>query len=187
MQRSNILNYSGLIKEEDYNKPISHGCNHFTFRIGYKGKMITVYKLRTMHPYSEFIQDYVYTKHGTADGDKAINDFRVTTWGKVLRMFWLDELPMLFNLIKGDIKLVGVRPLSKSKYKMYPKELQKKRILFKPGLVPPFYADIPKTFDKHMASENKYLDAYSKAPFKTDFKYFFKASYNIIFRSARSK
>ncbi len=156
-------------------------------RIGYKGKLIIVYKLRTMHPYSEFIQEYVYTKHGTADGDKAINDFRVTSWGKFLRIFWFDELPMLFNLLKGDIKLFGVRPLSKSKYKMYPRKLQEKRILFKPGLVPPFYADLPKTFDEHMASESRYLDAYAKAPFRTDFKYFFKAIYNIIFRRARSK
>jgi len=140
-----------------------------------------------MHPYSEFIQDYVYTKHGTANGDKAIDDFRVTSWGKVLRMFWLDELPMVFNLLKGDVKLVGVRPLSKSKFKMYPKKLQEKRIQIKPGLVPPFYADLPKTFDEHMASENRYLDAYARAPFRTDFRYFFKALFNIVCKKARSQ
>ncbi len=156
-------------------------------RIGHKGKIITVFKLRTMHPYSEFIQDYVYTKHGTANGDKAIDDFRVTSWGKLLRMFWLDELPMVFNLLKGDVKLVGVRPLSKSKFKMYPKKLQEKRIQIKPGLVPPFYADLPKTFDEHMASENRYLDAYARAPFRTDFRYFFKALFNIICKKARSQ
>ncbi|MBN1952626.1 MAG: sugar transferase [Bacteroidales bacterium] len=156
-------------------------------RIGYHGKMINVYKLRTMHPYSEFIQNYVYSKHGTSNGDKADNDFRVTSWGRIFRALWLDEFPMLINLFRGDIKLVGVRPLSKAKFDMYPEDLQQKRIKFKPGLVPPFYADIPQTFEEHMASENRYLDAYAKAPFRTDFKYFFKALYNILFKKARSK
>jgi len=155
-------------------------------RIGKEGKIIYIYKLRTMHPYAEFIQDYIYDKHGTIDGDKADNDFRVTSWGRFFRKLWLDELPSLYNFLKGDIKIVGVRPLSLSKFKMYPDYLQKKRTLFKPGLIPPFYVDLPESFDEHMASENRYLDAYAKHPFRTDWKYFWKAFYNIVFKHARS-
>jgi hypothetical protein len=58
---------------------------------------------------------------------------------------------------------------------------------FKPGLIPPYYADLPKEIDEIMASEMKYLQAYSRSPFFTDFKYFFKIWFNIIFRRARSK
>lgn len=155
-------------------------------RVGKNGKIIFVYKLRTMHPFAEFIQDYVYDKHGTQDGDKATNDFRVTSWGRFFRKVWLDELPSLYNLLIGDLKIVGVRPLSISKFNMYPEYLQKKRTKFRPGLIPPFYADLPQSFDEHMASENNYLDAYAKHPIRTDWKYFWKAVWNILFKKARS-
>ncbi len=102
------------------------------------------------------------------------------------RKFWLDEIPMLINILKGDMKLVGVRPLSEHYFSLYTKELQLKRIKTKPGLIPPFYADMPKTIGEIMESEMRYLEAYEKHPFKTDITYFFKAFYNIIFGGARS-
>ncbi len=155
-------------------------------RIGENGKTIWIYKLRTMHPYSEYIQDFVYNLNGSGNGDKITNDFRVASWGKFLRKYWLDELPMLINFLKGDVKLVGVRPLSCFKFNQYPIDLQKLRISAKPGLVPPFYKDLPRTFDELLESERKYLVAYKKKPVKTDFKYFFKCFYNIIIKHARS-
>lgn len=155
-------------------------------RIGKGGKIIKVYKMRTMHPYAEYLQSYVYEKHSLQDGGKIKNDFRVSTLGRFMRKFWIDELPMIFNLLKGDLKIVGVRPLSKHYFSLYTKELQEKRVKFKPGLVPPFYVDNPKTLDEIMASEMKYLNAYEKHPFITDIKYFFKAFYNIAFKHYRS-
>ena len=56
----------------------------------------------------------------------------------------------------------------------------------KPGLIPPFYADMPKTLEEIMASEMRYLEAYEKHPFRTDIRYFFKAMWNILFKGARS-
>lgn len=155
-------------------------------RVGKDGKVINVYKMRTMHPYSEYIQEYIYQKHGTKDGDKALNDFRVTTWGKFMRAFWIDELPMLINWVKGELKLVGNRPLSLHKFSTYPKELQEYRIKVKPGLVPPFYVDMPKTPKEFYETETRYLKEYEKAPIRTDIKYFFKAMWNIFFNGARS-
>ncbi|MDR3610251.1 MAG: sugar transferase [Ignavibacteriaceae bacterium] len=155
-------------------------------RIGKGGKTIYVYKLRTMHPYSEYIQDFVYELNGYGDKGKIKDDFRVASWGKFLRKYWLDELPMLINVLKGDLKLVGVRPLSCSMFNQYPPELQKLRIASKPGLVPPFYYDLPVTFNEILESEKKYLLSYERNPVKTDIKYFFKCWYNIIVRKARS-
>jgi len=155
-------------------------------RIAKGGKKINVYKFRTMYPYSEFLQEYIYSKNGMSKGDKAINDYRVTPIGKFMRTYWIDEIPMIYNLIKGDIKLVGVRPLSVAKFQMYPKDLQEKRILYKPGLIPPFYADMPKSFEEHIAAEKKYLNKYINNPLLTDIKYFFKALFNILFKNARS-
>ncbi len=155
-------------------------------RIGRDGKLIKVYKLRTMHPYSEFIQDYVYQLHDLQNGGKFKNDFRITSWGGVCRKIWLDELPMLINYARGDMKLVGVRPLSKHYFELYDKEVQERRIKYKPGLIPPFYADMPDDLEQIQKSEMKYLESYDKSPNYTDFVYFWKSWWNILFRKARS-
>jgi lipopolysaccharide/colanic/teichoic acid biosynthesis glycosyltransferase len=155
-------------------------------RIGQNGETIKVYKLRTMHPYSEYVQDYVYKQHDLKDGGKFKDDFRITSWGAVCRKIWLDELPMLINFFKRNMKFVGVRPLSRHYFELYGKELQERRIKYKPGLIPPFYADMPSDLDAIQESETRYLDSYDKHPFLTDFRYFWKSLWNILFRHARS-
>jgi lipopolysaccharide/colanic/teichoic acid biosynthesis glycosyltransferase len=155
-------------------------------RVGYKGEIIKVYKLRTMHPYAEFLQEYIYKNGGLQEGGKFKSDFRISTIGKIFRTFWLDELPMLVNLMKRELKIVGVRPLSKQYFSLYTKEHRERRINYKPGLIPPFYVDYPKTLKEIIESEIKYMDAYDKHPFRTDLSYFFKAIFNIIFKKYRS-
>lgn len=156
-------------------------------RIGKNGEKINVYKLRTMHPYSEFIQDFIYQKNDLAKGGKFNDDFRISSAGKIFRKFWVDELPMIINIFRGDIKLVGVRPLSEQYFNLYPEEFRKYRVNFKPGLLPPYYLDLPKNIDEIVASEKKYLEHYEKKPFKTDVKYFFLILKNILFKRVRSK
>lgn len=156
-------------------------------RYGKDNKIIGVYKLRTMHAFSEYIQEYVYSMNGSITGDKFSNDFRVTTIGHYMRKFWIDELPMLINLFKGELKIVGVRPLSFHKLSIYPEELKSLRSKYKPGLIPPYYADLPKNQEEMWQSEKNYLLLFSKKPFTTDIKYFLKAIYNILIKKARSK
>jgi len=168
------------------NYEVTYGPIIHLHRTGKGGKPIKVYKFRTMHPYSEFLQELVMKRNNLAAGGKFKNDFRVSIWGHFLRKTWIDELPMIVNLIKGDLKLVGIRPLSKHYLSLYPEEFQKKRSTVKPGLIPPFYADMPKTLPEIIASEEKYIDAYKKHKFLTDCKYFRKSFCNIVFRHARS-
>jgi hypothetical protein len=156
-------------------------------RIGRNGKVLKVYKLRTMHPYSEYIQSYIYKVHDLQAGGKFRNDFRITSWGSFCRKVWLDELPMIINFIKGDMKLVGIRPLSKQYFELYGKEVRERRIKYKPGLIPPFYADMPSNLEEIQDSEMKYMDSYDKNPFITDTVYLWKSGWNILFRNARSK
>lgn len=145
------------------------------------------YKFRTMHPYAEYIQQYVFDARGGMDiANKSNDDWRITTWGRFMRKYWLDELPMLINWIKRDMKLVGVRPISKTMFDTYPEWLQEKRTLCKPGLIPPFYIDHPKTFDELFASEDKYLTEYLAHPFRTDVKYFFLTMWSILTRKTHS-
>ena len=156
-------------------------------RVGKNGKMFNVYKLRTMHPYSEFLQAYIYDKYSLQEGGKFNHDIRISTLGRIARKYWLDELPMLFNLLKGDMKLVGVRPISQHYFSLYTKELQDKRTRHTPGLLPPFYADMPKTLEEIEASEMRYLTmCEEKGILRTDFIYFWKIVFTIIFKRARS-
>ena len=156
-------------------------------RTGKGGKKIYVYKVRTMNAYSEYLQDYIYNENSLDKGGKFKDDYRVTVAGKIMRKLWLDELPMIYNLLKGDIKLVGVRPLSNHYLSLYRMNVIQRRNTHKPGLVPPYYADMPETLDEIMESEMRYFDAYEKNPLATDVKYFFKAAKNILIKKARSK
>jgi hypothetical protein len=175
------------ISEPSFDEAPTYGPIIRLKRIGKEGKIVKVYKMRTMHAYSEYLQDYVYKLYNLHEGGKFNNDFRVSRLGKIMRIFWIDELPMLINLFSGEIKLVGVRPLSEQYFSLYSKEHQERRIRYKPGLVPPYYADLPKSLEEIEASEKRFLDAYDKYPFRTNWKYFWKAMYNIIIKRARSK
>lgn len=156
-------------------------------RVGKNGKIIGVYKFRTMYAYSEYLQSYVYQQEGLSKGGKFADDYRITPLGKFMRKFWIDELPMFINWIKGDMKLIGVRPLSNHYFSLYSRELQELRTKVKPGLLPPFYADMPNTLEEIQQSEMRYLHSYLLSPLKTDIVYFVKCVKNIIFKGRRSK
>jgi lipopolysaccharide/colanic/teichoic acid biosynthesis glycosyltransferase len=175
------------VREPSVNPNATYGLFVRLKRIGKNGRPIKVTKLRTMHPFAEYLQDYMYNMHDLKEGGKFNHDFRVSTQGRIMRRLFIDELPMLYNWIKRDMKLFGVRPISEQYFKLYNKELQEKRVKFKPGLVPPYYADLPKTLEEIQKSEMSYLEAYEKRPFRTDWKYFWRAVYNIVFKKARSQ
>lgn len=157
-------------------------------RKGKNGKEIVVHKFRTMYTYSEYIQTYIYQYQNLQNGGKFKDDYRVTPWGRFLRKVWLDELPMVWNLLRGDLKLVGVRPLSQQYFSLYSPEMQALRTQTKPGLLPPFYYELktPETLDEIQESEKRYLEAYLKAPFKTDWTYFWGIVGNILLRRKHS-
>lgn len=157
-------------------------------RIGKDGKEIVVHKFRTMYTYSEYIQSYVFQYQNLQSGGKFKDDYRINFWGRVLRRIWLDELPMVWNMLCGDMKLVGVRPLSRQYFSLYTPEMQQLRTRTKPGLLPPFYYEnkTPETIDEVQASERRYLEAYLKNPIATDWKYFWGIISNIIFNKKHS-
>lgn len=172
----------------DDRRPTGSPIIHLS-RIGKGGKEIVVHKFRTMYTYSEYVQPYIYHYQSLERGGKFKDDYRVNFWGRFLRRIWLDELPMVWNLLRGDLKLVGVRPLSRQYFNLYRPEVQELRIQTKPGLLPPFYyeAQTPETLEEVQESERRYLEAYLKAPFKTDWRYFWGIVGNILFHRKRSK
>lgn len=92
-------------------------------RAGKNGKPFTFYKFRTMKTDAE--------PFGASP--KSGDDPRLTKIGKLLREYSLDELPQLFNVLKGDMSIVGPRPLYVSQMAEW-NHRQKKRLLVKPGL-----------------------------------------------------
>lgn len=175
------------IKKPEYNMHVSYGPLFEMKRMGKDGRIIGVYKLRTMHPYAEYLQDYVLKLNGYAESGKPAQDFRLTPWGKVLRKYWLDELPQLINVCKGEMKLVGVRPISQRYFQDIPKDLQELRLKHKPGCIPPYVALNRKgSVEDVLHAEREYLIEKEKHPLSTDPRYFFRAVFNIIFRRKRS-
>ena len=175
------------IKEPDYNSNASYGPLFKMQRVGKDGKLIGVYKFRTMHAYAEYLHDYILKINGYAESGKPNNDFRLTPWGRFLRKFWLDELPQLINVLKGELKLVGVRPVSQRYMQDIPEDILKLRLQFKPGCIPPYVAlNMKSDIHSVLEAERIYLNDKINKPYSTDTKYFFKAIFNIVFRRRRS-
>ncbi|MCK4667957.1 sugar transferase [Candidatus Dependentiae bacterium] len=174
------------IKEPVYDLNPSYGPLFKMRRVGKNGKIIYVYKFRTMHPYAEYLQDFILKQSGYSENGKPANDFRLTTWGKFMRRYWLDELPQLINVLKGDMVLVGIRPLSKRFLQEYPEDVIKMRLKRKPGCVPPYVAHLKQEVSEYIESERKYLTDKEKYPYTTDIKIFFTALFNIFTHKIRS-
>jgi len=103
-------------------------------RIGLNGRIFTLYKFRTMiadaHERREEVR---HLNEMSGPVFKAKSDPRVTTIGRFLRRFSLDELPQLWNVLKGDMSLVGPRPPIPEEVGLY-QRWHRRRLSMKPGL-----------------------------------------------------
>jgi exopolysaccharide biosynthesis polyprenyl glycosylphosphotransferase len=104
-------------------------------RVGVRGERFTMWKFRSMHTDAEERLAAVREMNENADGllFKIRDDPRVTKVGKFIRRYSLDELPQLFNVLKGDMSLVGPRPPLPSEVELYPDDVRR-RLLVKPGV-----------------------------------------------------
>jgi len=156
-------------------------------KVGLDGVPLRLHKLRTMYPFSEFIQAKLYRDHGLSETGKFKDDFRLTDYGKFLRKYWLDEIPQVWDWLRGDIKLVGMRATSPHFLGLYPKELYDLYIQIKPGLIPPIFDENTQGFEDIVRIELEYLQAHYEHPVVTDIRYFFRTFNDIVFRGVRSK
>jgi exopolysaccharide biosynthesis polyprenyl glycosylphosphotransferase len=133
-------------------------------RVGLRGRPFNLYKFRTMVSNAEEIRTNLNDMN-EVDGPvfKIRNDPRVTRVGKFLRRSGLDELPQLFNVLKGEMSLIGPRPPLLSETRQY-KRWQLRRLSVKPGLscfwqIKPERNSIK--FDKWMELDLAYIDNWS--------------------------
>lgn len=112
-------------------------------RIGKSGRVFHLYKFRSMvcggddKEYLEYLRQLIESEQdGYANGlpyNKMNGDHRVTRVGNYLRKFYIDELPQLWNVLKGDMSLVGPRPHVQVEVDYYTQE-QSRRLSVKPGM-----------------------------------------------------
>ena len=103
-------------------------------RIGKNGRHFTFYKFRSMRIDAEAIKEQLMEQNTMQGGMfKMDNDPRVTKVGRFIRKTSLDELPQFWNVLIGDMSLVGTRPPTVDEYEKYTPE-QKRRLSFKPGI-----------------------------------------------------
>jgi exopolysaccharide biosynthesis polyprenyl glycosylphosphotransferase len=104
-------------------------------RVGLNKRLFPMYKFRTMFTGSERrLKEIEHLNEAKGPIFKIANDPRITRVGKILRRTSLDELPQLFNVIRGEMSLVGPRPMSIRDVDLFDKGIQRKRFSVKPGI-----------------------------------------------------
>ena len=129
-------------------------------RAGKEGKPFTMLKFRTMVADAEKrLGELVDLEKLDEPAFKIQNDPRITRAGRLLRRTSLDELPQFFNVLAGDMSLVGPRPEEEAVVALYD-ERQRIRLAVKPGLTGPMqvYGRGDLTFEERLAMERDYLD-----------------------------
>jgi exopolysaccharide biosynthesis polyprenyl glycosylphosphotransferase len=133
-------------------------------RVGQNGRTFYMYKFRSMCKNAESMQEELLSKnemHGAMF--KIVDDPRITRVGKFIRKTSIDELPQFFNVLKGDMSIVGTRPPTVDEVLQY-KRGQWRRISIKPGITGAWQIsgrnDIT-DFDKVVELDLKYIDNWS--------------------------
>lgn len=133
-------------------------------RLGINKRLFKLYKFRTMVPDAEAkIGGLEYLNEMQGAAFKIKNDPRITAIGNFLRKTSIDELPQLLNVIKGDISLVGPRPLPNRDYNGFKKDWQCRRFSVKPGITCTWQISGRNniTFDKWMEMDLEYIDKWN--------------------------
>jgi lipopolysaccharide/colanic/teichoic acid biosynthesis glycosyltransferase len=133
-------------------------------RCGLNGRRFTLYKFRTMvENAEELLSDVAHLNVKTVNF-KIPDDPRLTTIGRLLRKFSLDELPQLWNVLKGEMSLVGPRPAIPSEVEQY-RRWQRRRLRMRPGLTCLWAVEGRDAldFEEAMRLDLAYIDSWSLA------------------------
>ncbi|HEX9491632.1 MAG TPA: sugar transferase [Thermoanaerobaculia bacterium] len=132
-------------------------------RMGLNGRIFTLYKFRTMiFDAHERVSEVSHLNEMSGPVFKARSDPRITGVGRILRKFSLDELPQLWNVLKGDMSLVGPRPPIPEEVRSYHR-WQRRRLSMKPGLTCLWQVNGRNNidFDRWMQLDLQYIDNWS--------------------------
>jgi exopolysaccharide biosynthesis polyprenyl glycosylphosphotransferase len=149
-------------------------------RVGLRGRKFSIYKFRTMIADAENLKESLKALNET-DGPafKIAEDPRITKVGRILRKTGIDEIPQLINIIKGEMSLIGPRPMLPEEVYAQ-EEWQLKRLCIKPGItctwqIQPDRNDVP--FEKWMQLDRDYVENWSIG---SDMKIFFSTIKSLL-------
>jgi exopolysaccharide biosynthesis polyprenyl glycosylphosphotransferase len=149
-------------------------------RVGLNGRNFTLYKFRSMVKNAEKMREQIeHLNEMSEPVFKIRDDPRLTKVGKFIRKFSIDELPQLFNVLKGDMSLVGIRPPISEEVKKY-ERWQRRRLSMKPGITCIWQVSGRNKvdFDQWMRMDLNYIDNWS---LKLDFKLLLKTIPAVLF------
>jgi exopolysaccharide biosynthesis polyprenyl glycosylphosphotransferase len=133
-------------------------------RVGHNKRKFTMYKFRTMVVGAEQqMEQLQHLNEVSGPVFKIKNDPRITPIGKFLRKTSLDEVPQLFSVLKGDMSLVGPRPLPLRDYEGFNEDWQRRRFSVKPGITCLWQVQGRSSisFEKWMELDLQYIDKWS--------------------------
>jgi exopolysaccharide biosynthesis polyprenyl glycosylphosphotransferase len=133
-------------------------------RIGINKRRFLIYKFRTMVPNADkMLTELEALNEVTGPVFKIKNDPRRTRLGGFLRRASIDELPQLFNVLKGDMSLVGPRPLPVRDYEGFSEDWQRRRFSIRPGITCLWQVNgrSAVSFEKWMQLDLQYMDEWS--------------------------
>ena len=133
-------------------------------RVGLNKRLIGVHKFRTMVDGAERKQAQIeHLNEASGPVFKIKNDPRVTPLGKILRKTSIDELPQLFDVLKGDMSLVGPRPLPVRDCRGFNKDWQRRRFSIRPGITCLWQINgrSSVSFERWMELDMEYIDQWS--------------------------
>ncbi len=133
-------------------------------RMGLNKRKFSLMKFRTMIPNAEAkLAEIEHLNEVTGPVFKIKNDPRITPIGKFLRKTSIDELPQLFNVLKGEMSLVGPRPLPVRDYKGFDKDWQRRRFSVRPGITCLWQVNGRSSiqFEQWMELDMQYIDKWS--------------------------
>ncbi len=156
--------------------------------LGQNGIPIDVYKIRTMVLNAECDFEALAQENGVDGLGKIVGDPRITKLGKFLRRYGIDELPQIYNIIKGEMGLVGIRPRSEEDWAYFPKGLKEHALRYKPGWFTPAYSEVNVDSTKKLVEiEMSYLQQKDINAIRTDVIIFLRIIMNFVFRGVRSR
>lgn len=135
-------------------------------RYGHRRRRFKMVKFRSMVPDAEhLLPNLEHANEAVGPIFKMRDDPRVTKFGKFLRSTSLDELPQLWNVIKGDMSLVGPRPMSIRDVSLFSESALMRRFSVKPGMTGLWQISGRSnvSFDEWMLMDNSYIDSWSLA------------------------
>jgi len=154
-------------------------------RLGLNGNEFYIYKFRTMYENNKKILEEYFKMHPEAKKEWEIYrklrgyDPRVTPIGKILRKYSIDELPQLFNVLKGDMSLVGPRPYLPEELDNVPPKIRQKILSVRPGITGLWQISGRNrlTFKERLSLDLNYVESLS---FKNDLKILIKTLFIVL-------